>query len=113
MLAAKASESSFIEHMSFSINGAARFIGVPGDLIDAPAGGSEHHIRMFITQRHLQLLIINLGPGSCAARMRSPGCCCLGPGTRKLNPGALLRMDQQSRYEILGEVGIRSLPAAV
>jgi HK97 family phage portal protein len=106
MLAAKASESSFIEQMSFSINDAARFIGVPGDLIDAPAGGSSITYAN-ITQRHLQLLIINLGPAivrreDAFSRLLLPR-----PRYAKLNPGALLRMDQQSRYESY-EVGIRS-----
>ena len=87
MLAAKASESSFIEQMSFSINDAARFIGVPGDLIDAPAGGSSITYAN-ITQRHLQLLIINLGPA--IVRREDAFSRLLLPQPRyvKMNPGA-------------------------
>ncbi len=98
MLAAKASESSFIEQMTFSINDACRFIGIPGDVIDAPVAGSSVTYAN-ITQRNLQLLILNLGPA--IARREDAFSRLLLPQPRysKLNPDALLRMDLKSRYE--------------
>lgn len=98
MLSAKASESAFIESQQFSIGDACRFMGVPGDMIDAPVSGSSVTYAN-ITQRNLQLLIINIGP----AIVRREDAWSRGlvsePRYVKLNPGALLRMDLKARYD--------------
>lgn len=97
MLSAKASESGMIDSLRWGIGDAARFYGVPGDMIDAEvSSGSITYAN--ITQRNLQLLIVNLGP---AIARREAALSQLLPRPRfaKLNTGALLRMDLKSRYE--------------
>lgn len=98
MLSAKASESQFIEQMQFSITDATRFLGVPGDVIDAPVGGSSITYAN-ISQRNLQLLIINLGPA--IDRREDAWSYGLLPRPRyaKLNTAALLRMDNLTRLQ--------------
>jgi len=57
----KASESSFIEAQHATAADMCRFLGVPGDMVDVnEQTGSVTYAN--ITQRNLQLLIINLGP---------------------------------------------------
>ena len=104
MLAAKASESQFIETMKVSGADAARYLGVPGDMIDIPVEGSAITYAN-ITQRNLQLFIINIGPA--IARREAAFSTRLLPQPRyaKLNANALLRMDLAGRYEAYG-VGI-------
>ena len=104
MLAAKASESQFIETMKVSGADAARYLGVPGDMIDIPVEGSALTYAN-ITQRNLQLFIINIGPA--IARREAAFSTRLLPQPRyaKLNANALLRMDLAGRYEAYG-VGI-------
>ena len=106
MLAAKASESQFLETMKVSGADAARYLGVPGDMIDIPVEGSAITYAN-ITQRNLQLFIINIGPA--IARREAAFSTRLLPQPRyaKLNAGALLRMDLAGRYEAYG-AGINS-----
>ncbi|MBU9944103.1 MAG: phage portal protein [Dermatophilaceae bacterium] len=106
MLAAKASESQFIETMKVSGADAARYLGVPGDMIDIPVEGSAITYAN-ITQRNLQLFIINIGPA--IARREAAFSTRLLPQPRyaKLNANALLRMDLAGRYEAYGK-GIES-----
>lgn len=98
MLSAKASESAFIEEREFSVADVCRFFGVPADMIDAASGGSSITYAN-ITQRNLQLLIMNIGPA--IARREEALSWGLLPRPRylKLNTSALLRMDPKSRYE--------------
>ena len=101
MLAAKASESQFLEAQEFSVSDVCRFLGVPGDMIDAPVKGSAVTYAN-ITQRNLQLLILNLGPA--IDRREDAWSAGLLPAPRyvKLNTAALLRMDTKSRMESHG-----------
>lgn len=105
MLSAKASESQFLELMEASVVDVCRFLGVPGDMIDAPSKGSSVTYAN-ITQRNLQLLITNLGPA--VDRREKAWTAGLLPEERyaKLNPNALLRMDLKSRYESY-EIGVK------
>lgn len=99
MLGASASESSFIESMRFGVPDVCRFLGVPADLIDGgETGGSITYAN--VTQRNLQLLIMNLGP---AVTRREKALSGLLPSPRfmKLNTDAVvLRMDAKSRAEM-------------
>lgn len=98
MLSAKASESAFLEQMKFSVVDICRFLGVPADMIDAESSsGSITYAN--VTQRNLQLLIMNLGPA--IVRREDAWSRGLLPQPRyvKLNTNALLRMDLKSRYE--------------
>jgi HK97 family phage portal protein len=101
MLAAKASESQFLEAQEFSVTDVCRFLGVPGDMIDAPVKGSAVTYAN-ITQRNLQLLIMNIGPA--IDRREEAWSAGLLPAPRyvKLNTGALLRMDIKSQLEAHG-----------
>lgn len=106
MLAAKASESQFLETMKVGAGEAARYLGVPGDMIDIPVEGSAVTYAN-ITQRNLQLFIINIGPA--IARREAAFSTRLVPAKHyvKLNANALLRMDLAGRYEAYGQ-GIES-----
>lgn len=98
MLSAKASESQFIDERQFGLGDVCRFLGVPGDMIDAPPNGSSVTYAN-ITQRNLQLLIMNLNP---ALRRREEAFSAdLLPQPRyaKFNRGGLLEMDLKSRWE--------------
>lgn len=99
MLGAKASESSFIEAQHATGADMCRFLGVPGDMVDVnEKTGSVTYAN--ITQRNLQLLIMNLGP---AVTRREVALSSLLPQPRyvKLNTDAVvLRMDPTTRAEL-------------
>lgn len=97
-IAAKASESSFIEQMQFSITDLCRFLGVPGDMIDAESStGSITYAN--ITQRNLQLLIMNLNPALRRREATFSRKLLPAPREAKFNRAALLEMDLKGRYE--------------
>lgn len=97
MLAAKASEAQFLETIDASVAEICRFFGVPGDMIDAPSKGSSVTYAN-VTQRNLQLLIMNIGPA--ITRREEAWSYGLLPQPRyvKLNRNALLEMDTAGRY---------------
>lgn len=99
MLGAKASESSFIDAQHSTAADMCRFLGVPGDMVDVnEKTGSVTYAN--ITQRNLQLLIMNLGP---AVTRREKALSSLLPQPRymKLNTDAVvLRMDPKTRAEL-------------
>jgi len=84
-------QASFIEEKQYGISDLARFLGVPGDMIDAATSkGSITYAN--VTQRNLQLLIMNIGP---AIVRREAALSTILPQPRyvKLNTDAILRMD--------------------
>lgn len=98
MLSAKASESQFLELMSASAGDVCRFLGVPGDMIDVnSSSGTITYAN--ITQRNLQLLIINIGPAINRREEAFSYGLLPRPRYAKLNTAALLRMDIKSRIE--------------
>jgi HK97 family phage portal protein len=105
---ADAQQSAFIEQMKFGVADICRFFGVPGDMIDAE-GSSSSITYANVTQRNLQLLVMNLGP---AIVRREAALSNLLPRPRyvKFNTDAVLRMDPQARTEaILARVAGRVL----
>lgn len=97
-IAAKASESSFIEQMQFSITDLCRFLGVPADMIDAESTtGSITYAN--ITQRNLQLLIMNLNPHLRRRETTFSRKLLPAPRVARFNRASLLEMDLKSRYE--------------
>jgi HK97 family phage portal protein len=97
MISAKASESQFLEERRFGLGDVCRFLGVPGDMIDAEtSSGSITYAN--VTQRNLQLLIMNLNP---AIIRRENALSKLLPRPRflKINRDAILQMDLKSRYD--------------
>lgn len=96
----KANESQFLDTMKFSILDVARFLGVPGDMIDADAGSTAKITYANITQRNLQLLIMNLGP-AIVRRERALSRALPAPRFVQFDTDALLRMDNQTRNAML------------
>lgn len=96
---AKASESAFIEQMKFSVSDICRFLGVPGDMIDAEvSSGSITYAN--VTQRNLQLLIMNLNPVLRRRETAFSNRLLPKPRFAKFNRGALLEMDLKGQYEV-------------
>lgn len=112
MLGAKASESSFLETIRASAIDICRYLSVPGDVVDVASDGTASITYANITQRNLQLLILNLGP-PITRRERALSTLVANPRFMKLNTDAVvLRMDPKSRAEmnqVLVESGQRSL----
>jgi HK97 family phage portal protein len=96
----KASEASFIEQMQYSDVELCRFFGVPADLIDVSSVNASAVTYASISQRNLQLLVMNLGG---AVKRREDALSRLVPGGRyvKLNRSAVLAMDDKTRAEVL------------
>lgn len=99
MLGAKASESGFLEAIRATNADTCRFLGVPGDMVDVnESTGSITYAS--ITQRNLQLLIMNLGP-AVSRREEALSDLTSKPRYVKLNTDAVvLRMDPTSRAEM-------------
>jgi HK97 family phage portal protein len=99
VISAKAAESAFLEEMKYSLSDLARFLGVPADMIDAPQeSGSITYAN--VSQRNLQLLIMNIGP---AVARREEALSRLLPNPRRirLKSDAILRMDPQTRQNVI------------
>ena len=100
MLGAKASESAFDAMMKLSAPDICRFYGVPGNMVDVEsASGSITYAN--VTQRNLQLLILNLGP--VFTRRERTFTSRLVPRGQvvKFNTDAFLRMDPASRAQMM------------
>ncbi|MFM9652765.1 phage portal protein [Streptomyces galilaeus] len=99
---AVASQSSFIEARQYGASEIARFLGVPGDLVDVAVSGSSITYAS-MTQRNLQFLIMNLGPAVSRREDAFSRKLVSGPRFVKLNTDALLRMDPEARARTIGE----------
>lgn len=98
LLGAKASESAFVEGLKVTGPDLCRFYGVPADMVDVEtATGSITYAN--VTQRNLQLLIVNLGPAYIRREKTFSARLLPRPRYAKFNTDALLRMDPKSRYE--------------
>lgn len=96
MLGAKASESAFDAMMKLSAPDICRFYGVPGDVVDVESSTGNITYQN-VTQRNLQLLILNLGPAfTRRERAFSNGLVPRGQVV-KFNTDAILRMDPAGR----------------
>ena len=108
LLQAEKTSTDWLEAKKYSSVDIARFFGVPADLIDASVSGQAVTYAN-ITQRNLQFLIMNLGP---AIHRRE---CSLSkllsrPRYVRFNSDALLRMDPQTRSEMLaGQIHSRQI----
>jgi HK97 family phage portal protein len=92
----------WLEGRKYGLADISRFLGVPADMIEAAvsAGGSVRYEN--ITSRHLDFLILHLGP---AVARREKNLTKLLPVPRfvKLTTDALLRMDPEKRAKMLDE----------
>jgi HK97 family phage portal protein len=89
----------WIEGKRYGVTDIARFFGAPGDLIEAAVStGTITYAN--ISQRNLQFLIMNLQPAIYRRELRLSK---LLPQPRyvKLNTDALLRMDPQTRAQVM------------
>lgn len=103
-----AASAGFLEQQNAGLLDVCRYLGVPGDMIDAPVQGSAVTYAN-ITQRNLQLLVTNLGP-AITRRQRKWSTALPRPRFVKLNTDALLQMDPQTREQvILARVAGRTL----
>jgi len=94
-----ASTTQFLDTMRYGVSDVARFLGVPSDLIDGEVStGSITYAN--VTQRNLQLLVMNLGP-AIVRREEALTAALPRPRFVKLNTDALLRMDPASRSTML------------
>jgi HK97 family phage portal protein len=95
----KASEASFIEQMQYTDVELCRFFGVPADLLDVASMNASAVTYASISQRNLQLLVMNLGG---AVKRRDDALSRLVPGGRyvKLSRSAVLAMDDKSRADL-------------
>lgn len=96
---APAADMRFLEQQEVSDREAARFLGVPGDMIDVSTKGSSVTYAN-ITQRNLQFLITKLGP-AVARREDALSTLMQSPRFVKLNTSAILRMDPETQSRIL------------
>jgi HK97 family phage portal protein len=100
MIAVGSGDSQFVDTMNFGILDIARFCGVPGDLIDAPTLSSAKITYANITQRNLQLLVMNLLP-TLIRRERALSKALPRPRFVEFQPdSSLLRMDPQTRASV-------------
>ncbi|MEN6333507.1 MAG: phage portal protein [Phycisphaerales bacterium] len=108
MQAVPANTVMFLDEMKYGVADVCRFLGIPGDLIDAEVStGSVTYAN--VTQRNLQLLVMNLGPvfkrREAALTRALPQ-----PQFVKFNTDAMLRMDPEVRIRtILSQVAGRTL----
>ncbi len=102
MLNSQAAGSNWLESQNASLLDICRFFGCPGDTIDVAVSGQAVTYAN-ITQRNLQLLILNLGPA--VGRREEAWSWGLVPAPRyvKLATNALLRMDPASQSTMLGQ----------
>jgi len=101
MLQAQQASTDWLDAQKFSITDAARFFGVPADLVDSGETGVTGKVTyQNITQRNLQFLIMHLGP---AIIRRENALTALTPQPRyvKLNTDAFLRLDPIQRATML------------
>jgi HK97 family phage portal protein len=100
MISVPANQTQFIEMMQFSVNDIARYLGCPGDVIDAAVSGQSITYAS-IDQRNLQLLIMNLQP-AITRRERALSLWLPRGQFVKLNANAaVLRMDPKTRAEVV------------
>ena len=98
--AAAASDAKFIDAMKYSVSDICRFIGVPGDMIDAESStGSITYAN--VNQRNLQLLTVNLGPAIARREAKFSRHFVANPRYIRANTDAILRMDAKGKLEVL------------
>lgn len=91
--------AAFLEEMKFGVADVCRFLDTPGDMIDANQSGASITYAN-ITQRNVQLLVINMGPVF-SRREATFTSAIPRPWFVKFATDAILRMDPQTREELL------------
>lgn len=94
-----AHSAAFLDEMKYGLNDVARFLDVPGDMIDAEVSTGNVTYRN-VTTKNVQLLVTSAGP-AIGRRENALSRALQRPRFVKLNTDALLRMDPQTREELL------------
>ena len=104
-----AAGSGWLEQMRYGVVDICRFLGVPADMIDGGQSGSSITYAN-VTQRNLQLLIVNLGPAIIRRELAISTLALATPRFMKFNTDALLRLSPETRTAvILSQVAGRTL----
>lgn len=90
---------AFLAEMQYGVTDVARFMDVPADMIDASSSGSSITYAN-ITQRNTQLLVMHMGPVF-ERREAVLSSALPQPRYAKFNTDAILRMDPQTRAQLL------------
>ena len=102
--AAAASDAKFLDAIGATSADVCRYLGVPADMIDADSGTAKSSITYAnVTQRNLQLLTLNIGPGLTRREATFSDRLVAAPRFVKFNTDALLRMDAAAKAELLGQ----------
>lgn len=99
-ISAKASEAAFVEQTQLSDVALCRYLGVPADMVDVGVESRATLTYANITQRNLQLLIMNLGSSVKRREDAITHRMLPRPQFAKLNRAALLAMDEKSRADL-------------
>lgn len=95
-----ASATQFLEAQQAGVLDVCRYLAVPGDMIDAStATGSITYAN--VTQRNVQLLVMNLGPALLRRERVWSRRALPAPRVMKFNTDAVLRMDPESRERVI------------
>jgi len=101
---AQSASNDWIEAKKFSITDIARFFGCPADVIDGTPTGSTHTLTYAnISQRNLQFLTMNLQPAITRRETKISAKMLPAPRYLKLNTDALLRLDPETRAQVIAE----------
>ncbi|MBK7823611.1 MAG: phage portal protein [Tessaracoccus sp.] len=95
------SDAKYLDAISATAVDFARYYSVPADLIDAAVSGQSVTYAN-LTQRMLQLLVVNLGPAIDRREQSISERILPKPRFFRFNSGALLRMDEAAKTELLG-----------
>lgn len=98
--AVDASTAGFLQERQYGVADACRFLGVPGDMIDAGQSGSSITYAN-VTQRNVQLLVVNLGPAIVRRERHWSRHALPAPRFVKANTDAILRMDPETRERVI------------
>lgn len=90
----------FLDSMKATNSDVARFLGVPVDMIDVERTEKSAITYANVSQRNLQLLVINLNP-AIVRRETALSTALSRPRFVKLNTDALLRMDPTGRVNLI------------
>lgn len=100
LMQAESASRDWIESKRYGVLDIARFFNVPAELIDASVADGASETYASLVNRMLEFLVLHLGP-SIVRRERALSRLLPRPRFVKLNGDALLRMDPQTRADML------------
>jgi HK97 family phage portal protein len=100
LLQANEAGSSWLDAQKAGVVDVARYFGCPADLIDAAVTGAARITYANVAQRHVQLLVLNIGP-AVVRREAALSTLVQAPRYVKLNTKALMRLDPLTQAQML------------